>query len=195
MRNANHLVDDCFTNAKRWRAEMEALRTIMLESPLVEELKWRQPCYTFEGSAIVIIGEYKDCCVLSFFKGALLTDSAGILSKPGENSQSARVIQFTTIEDIAEKEPMIKAYIQEAIEAEQAGLKVAFKAKTEIEYPEELLAKFEENSALQLAFEALTPGRQRAYILHFSGAKQAATRTSRIEKLIPQILDGKGIND
>lgn len=180
---------------KKWQNELEKLRSIILDCQLTEELKWGVPCYTFQKSNIVILSALKECCTLSFFKGALLKDPHGILRKPGENTQAGRLIRFTTAGEIVAMEPILKAYIQEAIEVEQAGLKVNFKAKDELVYPEELQRRFVEHPALKTAFEALTPGRQRAYTLFFTAPKQSKTRESRIEKNIQRILDGKGLND
>ena len=195
MSKKNPKVDQCFKKAKRWQREMKELRRIVLDSPLTEELKWYQPCYTYDGSNVAIIGAFKESCVLSFIKGALLKDPKKILVKPGENSQSARFVKFTDVKQIVKMEPILKAYIDEAIEAEKAGLKVKYKKITEREIPEELEEKFDEEPALKTAFRALTPGRQRAYLMHFSGAKQSKTRTARIEKCRPRILKGKGLND
>jgi uncharacterized protein YdeI (YjbR/CyaY-like superfamily) len=167
----------------------------VLESGLTEELKWGVPCYTFESTNIAVVSAFKEYCSLSFFKGALLPDTARILDKPGENTQSARLIRFTSVDEVLAKEPILKEYIQNAIDVERQGLKVDFSAKTQLEFPEELLRKFDELPALQSAFTALTPGRQRGYLLHFSAAKQSKTRTTRIEKCIPKILDGKGFQD
>ncbi|MES2837297.1 MAG: DUF1801 domain-containing protein [Bacteroidota bacterium] len=191
----NPKVDEYLLNAKKWRKELEKLRAIALDCMLDEELKWSSPCYSFQKTNIIIIGELKDSCVLSFIKGSLLSDTDGILSKPGENSQSARVIKFTNVKQIIEKEAILKAYIYEAIEVEKAGLKVAFKDNSELVLIEELQKALSKNAALKKAFNALTPGRQRAYNLFFSDAKQSATREARIEKYKQRILDGKGIND
>ncbi|MGS2764439.1 YdeI/OmpD-associated family protein [Sinomicrobium sp. M5D2P9] len=177
-----------------WTEELEQLRTIALDCGLKEELKWGVPCYTFQENNIVIIGAFKEYCALSFFKGALLNDVNGILRKPGENTQSGRIVPFTGVREIVEMKTILKTYIYEAVEVEKAGLKVSFKKNPE-PVPKELQNKFEEFPALKTAFEALTPGRQRGYILHFSGAKQSATRESRIEKCIPKILSGKGLHD
>lgn len=195
MNAMNPKVDAFLSKAKKWREEMEMLREICLDSQLTEELKWGQPCYTFQGSNVTIIGAFKEHCALSFFKGALLKDPDGILVSPGENTRAVRMIKFTDVQQIAEMEPIVKAYINEAIEVERAGLKVDFKKDAEIPFPEELLAKLDENPALKAAFEALTPGRQRAYVLYFSSAKQSKTRVARIERHTPRILDGKGLND
>jgi len=179
---------------KKWREEEEELRRIILKFPLTEELKWGKPCYSFQESNIVIIQGFKDHCALLFCKGALLKDPNGILKKPGESTQAARRILFTNAREIAGMKPILKAYIHEAIEAEKAGLKVDFKRNPE-PVPEELQNKLDEIPALKTAFHALTPGRQRAYILYFSAAKQSKTRESRVEKCMPQILKGKGFNE
>ncbi|WP_206363202.1 YdeI/OmpD-associated family protein [Sinomicrobium pectinilyticum] len=178
----------------KWTEELEQLRSIVLDCGLTEERKWGVPCYTFQKNNVVIIGAFKDYCALSFFKGALLNDAGGILRKPGKNTQSGRIIPFTERKEIAAMETLLKTYIHEAIEVEKAGLKMDFKKNPE-PVPEELQDKFEEIPVLKTAFEALTPGRQRGYILHFSGARQSATRKSRIEKCIPKILSGKGLHD
>ena len=180
--------------AKKWKEETEKLRSLGLSSGLTEELKWGKPCYTWQESNILILQGFKECCALMFCKGALLKDPQGLLQKPGENTQAARYIKFTNIREINEMEPILKAYIEEAIEAEKAGLKVEFKVNPE-PVPIELQNKLEENPAFEEAFNALTPGRQRAYILHVSAAKQSKTRESRIEKCMPLILNGKGLND
>ena len=174
---------------------MGTLRKIVLDCGLTEELKWGSPCYTFLQSNVCVMGELKDCCVLSFFKGALLRDTDDILQKPGDHTQGARLIRFTNVREIVEMERILKAYIYEAIEVEKAGLQVNFKEKSELVFPEEFKKKLKENQALKTAFSALTPGRQRAYILYFSAPKQSKTRESRIEKYIQQILKGKGIAD
>ena len=168
---------------------------IVLDSPLTEELKWGKPCYTFQKSNIIIIIGFKEYCALLFCKGALLTDANGILIKPGENTQAARQIRFTDVRAIVEMEPILKAYVYEAIEAEKAGLKVNFQKNIDLIYPEEFQNKIDENPALKAAFDALTPGRQRAYNLYFSAPKQCKTRESRVEKWMQQILNGKGLND
>lgn len=195
MSKKNPKVDPFFKKAKRWQREMKELRRIVLDTPLTEELKWYQPCYTVDGNNVAIVSCFKESAILSFIKGALLKDLKKILVKPGENSQSARFIRFTNVKQIVEMEPVLKAYIDEAIEAEKSGLKVKFKKITERKLPEELEDKFEKEPAFKTAFRALTPGRQRAYLLHFSGAKQSKTRTARIEKCRPRILKGKGLND
>ncbi len=169
------------------------MRDIVLDSELTEEFKWMHPCYTFEGKNIVLIHGFKEYCALLFHKGALFQDTHGILIQQTENVQAARQIRFTNVQEIVEMEAILKAYIHEAIEIEKAGLEV--KKKTEFKIPEELQNKFDEIPALKTAFEDLTPGRQRAYILYFSKAKQSKTRESRVEKYMQQILDGKGLND
>jgi uncharacterized protein YdeI (YjbR/CyaY-like superfamily) len=194
MHNTNPKVEAYVDRAKQWQKELKQLRTICLDCGLTEDFKWGQPCYTFQGSNVVIIQGFKELCALLFFKGPLLKDSKGLLQKPGENSRAACRIPFTGLQEIVEMEPILKAYIQEAIEVEKAGLKVDLERNPE-PVPEELESKFTEMPALKTAFEALTPGRQRAYILHFSAPKQSKTRESRVEKCIPQILDGKGLND
>lgn len=178
-----------------WPEELEQLRMILLHCGLTEDLKWGVPCYTFQKSNIAILAAFKEYCALSFFKGALLNDAKSILENPGENTQSARLIRFTNVREIVALEAILKAYIYEAIEIEKSGLKVDFKEKTKLVYPEEFQQKLDEAPALKAAFEALTPGRKRAYILYFSAPKQSKTRESRIEKCIPQILIGKGLND
>ncbi|MBP1950814.1 YdeI/OmpD-associated family protein [Virgibacillus litoralis] len=189
----NPKVDDFLSKAEKWKEEYEKLRSIVLDCELTEELKWNLPCYTFQKSNIVIIQGFKEYCAIMFFKGTLLNDSNGILVRPGENSQAQRQIRFTNVQEIAAMETILKAYIYDAIEVEKAGLEV--KKKTEFKIPEELENKFDESPALKTAFEDLTPGRQRAYIIYFSKAKQSKTRESRIEKYIHQILNGKGLND
>jgi uncharacterized protein YdeI (YjbR/CyaY-like superfamily) len=179
----------------KWQEELEKLRALILECGLTEELKWGVPCYTFQKSNILLIGAFKEYCALSFFKGALLNDADGILSKPGENTRAARVIRFTGVREIIRMEAVLKAYIYEAVEVEKAGLKVDFKEKTELVFPEEFQRKLDEIPALKTAFGALTPGRRRAYNLYFSAPKQSKTRESRIEKCLPQILLGKGLNE
>ncbi|WP_420539088.1 YdeI/OmpD-associated family protein [Paenibacillus polymyxa] len=191
----NPKVDVYLGKVNKWKAEMEKLRAIMLDCQLTEELKWGKPCYMFQNSNIAIIQGFKEHCALMFFKGALLKDPKGILIKPGEDTQAGRQIRFTNVEEIVEMETILKAYIIEAVEVEKAGLKVDFKKNTELIFPEEFQAKLDENPALKTAFAALTPGRQRAYIMHFSAPKQSKTRESRIEKCMQDILAGKGLND
>ncbi|MGN7485578.1 YdeI/OmpD-associated family protein [Priestia megaterium] len=188
-------VDEFLTKAKKWKEEYETLRKIVLDCELTEDYKWMNPCYTFEKKNIVLIHGFKEYCALLFPKGALLQDSHSILIQQTENVQGARQIRFTNVQEIAEKEAVLKAYIYEAIEVEKAGLKVKVKKPEELIIPEELQHKFDEIPALKDAFTTLTPGRQRAYILYFSAAKQSKTRASRVEKCIPNILNGKGLND
>lgn len=178
-----------------WTEELAVLREIVLACGLTEELKWGVPCYTFEGNNIAMVSAFKEFCSLSFFKGSLLKDADGILSKQGENSQAARIIKFTDVRQITEKESILKEYIKEAVKVEKAGLKVEFKDISEYEIPVELQNKLDENEAFRNAFKSLTPGKQKGYILHFSQAKQSATRTARIEKSMPRIFLGKGLND
>ncbi|MEK4754387.1 YdeI family protein [Priestia sp. FSL R5-0597] len=191
----NPKVDEFLTKAKKWKEEYETLRKIVLDCELTEDFKWMNPCYTFEKKNIVLIHGFKEYCALLFPKGSLLQDSHGILIQQTENVQGARQIRFTNVQEIIEKEAILKAYIYEAIEVEKAGLKVKVKKPEELIIPEELQYKFDEIPALETAFTTLTPGRQRAYILHFSAAKQSKTRASRVEKCIPNILNGKGLND
>jgi uncharacterized protein YdeI (YjbR/CyaY-like superfamily) len=195
MNRTNPKVDGYIRKSKQWQAELQKLRTIILDCGLSEEVKWRVPCYTFEGRNVLFIGRFKESCVLSFIKGALLKDARKILIQQTENSQSVRVIRFANVQQIVELEPVLKAYIHEAIEVEKAGLKVKLKKTWEFKIPEEFQTKLDELPALKKAFAALTPGRQRAYLLHFSGAKQSKTRASRVEKWMPHILKGKGIDD
>ncbi|AUO10422.1 YdeI/OmpD-associated family protein [Priestia megaterium] len=191
----NPKVDEFLTKAKKWKEEYETLRKIVLDCELTEDFKWMNPCYTFEKKNIVLIHGFKEYCALLFPKGSLLQDSHGILIQQTENVQGARQIRFTNVQEIVEKEAVLKAYIYEAIEVEKAGLKVKAKKPEELIIPEELQHKFDEIPALKTAFTTLTPGRQRAYILHFSAAKQPKTRESRVKKCIPNILNGKGLND
>jgi uncharacterized protein YdeI (YjbR/CyaY-like superfamily) len=188
-------VDEFLSKAKKWKEEYETLRKIVLDCELTEDYKWMNPCYTFEKKNIVLIHGFKEYCALLFPKGALLQDSHSILIQQTENVQGARQIRFTNVQEIVEKEAVLKAYIYEAIEVEKAGLKVKVKKPEELIIPEELQHKFDEISALKDAFTTLTPGRQRAYILYFSAAKQSKTRESRVKKCIPNILNGKGLND
>ena len=195
MNSMNPKVDFFFNKAEKWQEEYEKLRAIVLDCGLTEELKWGVPCYTFQESNVVLIHGFKEYCALLFHKGALLNDPDGILIQQTENVQAARQIRFTNVQQIVEMEPTLKAYIFEAIDVEKAGLEVEFKQTADFSMAEEFINKLEEVPGLQDAFEALTPGRQRGYLLHFSAPKQAKTRIARIEKSIPQILDGKGLND
>ncbi len=191
----NPKADFYFIKAQKWQQEIEQLRTIILDCGLSEELKWGVPCYTFQKSNIVLIHVFKEYCALLFFKGALLNDADKILIQQTENVQAARQIRFSNIQEIAELKPTLKAYIYEAVEMEKAGLQVDFKKTEAFTISEEFQNKLDQLPALKTAFDALTPGRQRAYMLHFSQPKQAKTRESRVEKCVQQILDGKGLND
>lgn len=191
----NPKVDEFLNKATKWKEEYEKLRNICLDFELTEEFKWKHPCYTFNSKNIVLIHGFKEYCALLFHKGALIKDDHGILIQQTENVQAARQIRFTHVQEIVEMETILKAYIHEAIEIEKAGLEVDFKKDTVYKIPEELQSKFDEIPALKAAFEALTPGRQRAYILYFSQAKQSKTRESRIEKYMEKILNGQGLKD
>jgi uncharacterized protein YdeI (YjbR/CyaY-like superfamily) len=191
----NRKVDGFLRKTKQWKEEFEQLRPIILDCGLTEDIKWMHPCYMYEEKNIVLMHGFKDYCALLFHKGALLKDPHGILIQQTENVQAARQIRFTNVQEIIEMESILKDYIHEAIEVEKAGLKVELKKHTEFIIPEELQYKFDDTPALKTAFEALTPGRQRAYILYFSKPKQSKTRESRVEKYMQQILDGKGLND
>ncbi|MGQ9010226.1 YdeI/OmpD-associated family protein [Bacillus stercoris] len=191
----NPKVDDFLNKAKKWKEEFEKLRTIILDYELTEDFKWMHPCYTYNNKNVVLIHGFKEYCALLFHKGALLQDAHGILIQQTENVQAARQIRFTNVQEINEMETILKAYIQEAIEVEKAGLKVEVNNNIELNIPEELQNKFDEIPELKTAFEALTPGRQRAYTLYFSQAKQSKTRESRVEKYVQKILDGKGLKD
>ena len=195
MNSMNPKVDFYFNKAKKWQEEFEQLRMIILECGLSEELKWGVPCYTFEKRNIVLIHGFKEYCALLFFKGALLNDAKGILIQQTKNVQAARQVRFTNVREIVKLKPILKAYIYEAIEVEQAGLKVPFKKTKEFNIPKEFQNKLNKDAALKKAFNALTPGRQRAYILYFSAPKQSKTRESRVEKCMQQILNGTGLND
>lgn len=191
----NPKCDFYFDKNEQWQKEIEKLRDIVLDCGLTEELKWGCPCYLYNETNVVLIHVFKEYCAILFFKGALLNDPNGILVQQTENVQAARQMRFTNIKEIAKLEKTIKAYIYEAIEVEKAGLKVTLKQTREFPMVEEFEVKLNKNKALKKAFESLTPGRQRAYLLHFSSAKQAKTREARVEKYIPQILAGKGIDD
>jgi uncharacterized protein YdeI (YjbR/CyaY-like superfamily) len=191
----NPKVDFYFNKATQWQQELEVLRPLVLDCGLTEELKWGVPCYNFEKSNIVLLHVFKEYCAILFFKGALMNDTAGILIQQTKNVQAARQMRFTNVREILELEPVIKAYIKEAIEIEKAGLKVDFKKTDAYSIPEEFQYKLDEIPALKTAFEALTPGRQRAYLLHFAAPKQSKTRQSRIEKCMEYIFNGKGLND
>jgi uncharacterized protein YdeI (YjbR/CyaY-like superfamily) len=187
-------VDAVFRQEKKWQEEFEALRTIALEFPLTEELKWYQACYTLAGKNVILIHGFKEYCALMFFKGALLKDVKHVLATPGQH-QAARQMRFTSVAEIARMAPTVKAYIREAIAAEKAGLKVKLKKTDDFSIPDEFQKKLDEMPRLKAAFHSLTPGRQRGYILHISQPKQAKTREARVEKCTPLILQGKGLND
>jgi len=191
----NPKVDVYISNDKKWQEELKKLRMIVLDCQLTEEFKWGVPCYTYQKNNVVLIHVFKEYCALLFVKGALLNDANCILIQQTKNVQAARQVRFTNVQEIIEMETILKAYIYEAIEVEKAGLKVNFKKTIEFIVPEEFQYKLDEIPALKTAFYALTPGRQRAYILYFSAPKQSKTRESRVEKYIQQILNGKGLND
>ncbi len=191
----NPKVDFYFNKEKKWKEEIEKLRSLILDCHLEEELKWGVPCYTFQKNNIVLIHIFKEYCALLFFKGVLLKDPEGILIQQTKNVQSARQVRFTDVKEITKLKKVLKAYIFEAVELEEAGLKVPMKKTIEYIVPEEFQNKLNQNAHLKKAFQALTPGRQRGYLLHFSSAKQSKTREARIEKYLKQILSGKGIDD
>jgi uncharacterized protein YdeI (YjbR/CyaY-like superfamily) len=195
MTKINPKVEAILKKEKRWQPEMAKLRAIILDCGLTEELKWYQACYTFEGANIVLIHGFKEYCALLFFKGALIKDPKGLLIQQTENVQAGRQIRFTNLQEIVKLQNVLKAYVKQAIEVEKAGLKVEMKKTSQFKVPAELQNKLNKAQAFKKAFEALTPGRQRGYILYFAGAKQAETRTARIEKCTPQILEGKGLHD
>jgi len=195
MNRTSPKVDWFFNKPGQWQQEYEKLRRIVLECDLTEELKWGCPCYTFEKRNIVLIHGFKEYCALLFVKGALLKDPKGILIQQTENVQSARQVRFTNVREIVKMKGTLKAYIREAIAAEQSGLKVSLKKTSKFAMPEEFKGKLDEVPALKKAFKALTPGRQRGYLLYFSQPKQSKTRQARVEKSVPQILNGKGLND
>ena len=194
MRKRNPKVDDYLSREKTWQKEMKRLRTIALGCGLTEELKWGKPCYTFEGSNIVILQGFKEFCAVLFPSGALLKDPRKILQRPGKHTQAARRIPFSNLEQVAEQEPALESFIRRAIDAQKSGEKLNLKKQPE-PMPRELLAKFKKNAAFKSAFNALTPGRQRAYILYISAARQEKTREARVDKCLPKILQGKGLND
>lgn len=195
MIDLNPKVDKFISKAEKWQAEYKKLREIVLDCELTEELKWGVPCYTLDSKNVVLIHGFKEYCAYLFVKGALLQDADAILIQQTENVQSARQVRFTNLQEINDLESVLKAYILEAIEVEKAGLKVEMKQTADYEFPQEFQQKLDADPALKAAFEALTPGRQRAYLTYFLSAKQSKTREARVEKYIPQILDGKGLND
>jgi uncharacterized protein YdeI (YjbR/CyaY-like superfamily) len=195
MTTTNPKVDGYLKRAKKWQEEMAKLREIILACGLTEELKWGKPCYTFQEKNVVLIIGFKNYCSLLFGKGALLKDAKSILVKAGENTQAARQARFTSLKEIERLESAVKSYVKEAIENEKAGKEVEYKKPSEFKMPKELQNKLDKDAGFKKAFYALTPGRQRAYVIFFTAAKQSQTRESRIEKYRQQILDGKGMND
>jgi len=193
MSTQNPKVDAFLSRARRWQGEMQKLRTVLVGCGLEEDLKWGKPCFSFGGKNVAIIQPFKEHCALMFFKGSLLEDTHGLLRSQGENSQAAMRLEFRSEADV--KKAVVSSYAKQAIALEKAGREVDFKARRELELPEELTAIFRKKPKVAKAFDALTPGRRRAYVLHFTGAKQSKTRTARIEKCIPDILAGKGMND
>lgn len=191
----NPKVDDYLSKTTKFQKELELLRSIVLDCGLIEELKWGTPCYMFQKTNMILLGAFKDSCIISFLKGALLSDTENLLMKAGENTQAARIIKFTNVKDIVKIKSILKRYIFEAIEIEKAGLKVEPKKHSEYNVPEELINQFKQKPDFKKAFEALTPGRQRGYLLYFSDSKQSKTREARIEKYTQRIMSGKGIND
>ena len=191
----NPKVDAFIANAKAWREELKRMRAILLDSELTEDFKWNQPCYTFQNKNVIVLGPMKDSCAFAFFKGALLKDPHGVLTRPGQHSQSTRWIKFTSMREIAEMKSVLQAYIREAIAIEKSGLKVKLKKTSDLKFPQEFQLMLDEFPELKKAFEALSPGRQRAYIYHFSAPKQSKTREARVQKLMPRILSGKGLLD
>jgi uncharacterized protein YdeI (YjbR/CyaY-like superfamily) len=194
-KSTNPQVDAFLSRADRWRAEFTALRAIVLDCGLSEVLKWGQPCYTLDNRNVVLMHGFKDYCALLFFKGALLKDPEHILIRQTENVQAGRQIRFTDVRQIVVMEAVLKGYIREAIDLESSGAKVSFKTTTEFTVPEEFQAKLDDDPALKAAFDGLTPGRRRAYLLHFSSAKQSRTRAGRVESAAARILEGKGLDD
>jgi uncharacterized protein YdeI (YjbR/CyaY-like superfamily) len=193
--STNPKVDFFFNASGRWQEEFLMLRAVVLKAPLTEQLKWGQPCYSVNNSNIVLIHGFKEYCALLFFKGALMKDPAGILIQQTENVQAARQIRFTSSQEISKMEKTLKAYVKEAMAVEAAGLKVEFKKPSQFKMAEEFQQKLDKNPKLKKAFESLTPGRQRAYLLYFSSPKQSQTRAARVGKYTPQILSGKGLDD
>ncbi|MBC7426473.1 MAG: YdeI/OmpD-associated family protein [Bacteroidia bacterium] len=191
----NPEVDFYFTKARKWRKELEKLRIIILDSGLTEVLKWGVPTYALDDKNVVLIHVFKEYCAILFFKGALLKDPKNILIQQTKNTQTTKQIRFTDLHEIIEMEDIIKSYIQEVIKIEKSGLKVTLKKTSEFKMPKEFKDKLDEIPALKAAFKALTPGRQRGYLLFFDSAKQSKTRIARIEKHLPDIFDGKGLND
>ena len=194
MTKPNPQVGAFIAREKRWRKEFEALRKVLLASPLTEEIKWRLPCYSFQGGNVAILQNMKDYCAIMFFKGALLKDPKRLLVAPGA-SQAARQLRFTSVGEVARRTATLRAYIKEAIALEKSGATVKLKKTSDFKIPEEFKSRLDKNATLKAAFHALTPGRQRAYLFYFSDARQSATRVARIDKCVPLILKGKGLND
>lgn len=195
MNGTNPKVDHYLAHAKSWQQELAQLRAIILDCKLTEELKWGVPCYTLNGANVVLVHVFKAYCAVLFFKGALLKDPEGILVQQTKNTQASRQIRFTNLQEVVEKKAAVKAYVKEAMAVEKSGLKVNFKSTEAFDMPEEFQSRLEDIPALRTAFEALTPGRQRAYLLHFSEPKQAKTKAARVEKCMPKIFSGKGLDD
>lgn len=195
MNGTNPKVDHYLAHAKSWQQELAQLRAIILDCKLTEELKWGVPCYTLNGANVVLVHVFKAYCAVLFFKGALLKDPEGILVQQTKNTQASRQIRFTNLQEVMEKKAAVKAYVKEAMAVEKSGLKVNFKSTEAFDMPEEFQSKLEDIPALRTAFEALTPGRQRAYLLHFSEPKQSKTKVARVEKCMPKIFSGKGLDD
>jgi len=195
MSKANPRVDAFIANAKKWQEELKKLRAILLDSELTEELKWHQPCYTLEGKNVAVLNALKESCALAFFKGALLKDVHRVLTRPGQHTQLGRWFKFGSVREIAEMKSILKAYIREAIEVEKSGVKLKLRKTSDLKLPEELEMMFDEFLDFKAAFDRLTPGRQRAYIFHFSAPKQSKTRESRVQKWMPHILKGNGLMD
>lgn len=191
----NPTITAYLNQAKTWQEEMKLLRSILLDCGMQEDLKWGKPCYSYQNTNLVIIQPFKDYCALGFFNGSLLSDPEKILIKPGKNTQGGRQIRFTCVKEIADRGPVLKQYVFEAIEAEKAGVKVQYKKTKDYDVPEELEVEMKKNPNLKSAFEALTPGRQRGYLLYFGGAKQSKTRVDRVKRYMPRILEGKGMGD
>jgi uncharacterized protein YdeI (YjbR/CyaY-like superfamily) len=195
MGKRNREVDAFIERSKHWQAETKKLRSVLLDCGLGEDLKWGKPCYAHEGSNLAIIQGFKDHCSVMFFKGSLLKDPDGHLVRPGKHSQAGMRMQFTSVKEVRDREPVLRSFVDQAIALEKAGLKVDFKEKHELVLPDELTKRLKADRALSAAFHALTPGRRRAYVLHFGSAKQSSTRADRIDKCVDRILAGKGLND
>lgn len=193
--NMNPNVDFYFEKEEQWQRELGGLRSIILDCGLAEELKWGVPCYTWNGANVLLIHAFREYCAILFHKGALLQDVEGVLVQQTKNVQAGRQIRFRSLQDVVDMEPVIRSYIHEAVEVERAGLKVEFRKTDEFDVPEEFQKRLDRDADLRAAFEGLTPGRQRGYLLHFGGAKKSETRESRIEKSVPRILEGKGLQD